>query len=300
MAAALATARRRAASSAVPLAVALVIVFPSFAVAAYPADPAADGNPAFCAPKDPIQDFGLLGLPPVREVPEFGKVLGRGAVNIYGGWDRVMPEPRGFGYGFSESNYSGTVELNWNVTAELWAVDRDGNEFQRFDREELFIGRLDAADQPNIEVDPPRGRRGFYRFDMEISSKSGKVLGSFGAYFKVVRSFWKVRLGLAHDVVRPGQRVFSRLENYGSETVDYGESFSIQRREGGRWVGQPDLTPNVWLLWLGTLSPGRTGLCNSIDLPASINPGRYRFLKRVGLGPRRKSATLTAPFTVQG
>jgi hypothetical protein len=38
--------------------------------AAYPADPLADGNAKFCAPKKPVEDFGLLGLPRVREVPE--------------------------------------------------------------------------------------------------------------------------------------------------------------------------------------------------------------------------------------
>jgi len=290
-------------TGAVALVTALAVaLFPGIASAAYPADPAADGNPAFCVPKKPIEDFGLQALPPVREAPESGEALGHGAVDIYGGWDRVMPIPHGFGYGFSEHNYSGTVKLDWTVTAELWTIDKNGTPFEEVDHEELFIGRLDAAHQPHIEVEPSKGRRGFYRFKMKISERAGNELGSYGAYFKVVRPFWKVRLGLARAVVRPGQRVYSRLENFGTETVGYGESFTVQRREGGRWVGQPDLTPDLWLLWLGFLPPGGTGLCNSVTLPDDTSPGRYRFVKQVQPGPghRRKGVTLTAPFTVRG
>lgn len=284
----------------VAVAAGLTVGLPEGAVAAYPADPLADGNPAFCAPKKPVQDFGLLDLPPVREVPESGDELGHGAVDIYGGWERVMPEPHDFGYGFSEHNYGGTVRLDWDVTAALWTIDKRGTPFQEVDHEELFIGRLNAVHQPHIEVEPPAGRRGYYRLDMKISNQAGQVLGSYGAYFKVVRPFWKVKLGLARDLVQPGQRIFSRLENYGTETVRYGEAFGIQRLEGGEWVGQPELVGDLWLLWLGILSPGRTGLCNAVTLPDDTEPGSYRVVKSVEPGPRRKRVFLTAPFRVQG
>lgn len=279
---------------------ALMFAYSGDAVAAYPADPLADGNPAFCAPKEPIQDFGLSSLPPVREVPESGDELGHGAVDIYGAWDRVMPEPHGFGYGFSEHNYGGAVRLDWDVTAALWTIDKHGTPFQEVDHEELFIGRLNAVNQPHIEVEPLAARRGFYRLDMKISNQAGEVLGSYSTYFKVVRPFWKVKLGLARNVVQPGQRIFSRLENYGTETVQYGEAFGIQRLEGGEWVGQPDLVRGLWLRWLGILGPGHTGLCNSVTLPEDTEPGQYRVVKSVEPGPRRKRNFLTAPFTVQG
>ncbi|HEU5252758.1 MAG TPA: immunoglobulin-like domain-containing protein [Solirubrobacterales bacterium] len=283
------------------MAIAAFVLAVDVAIAAYPADPLADGNPRFCAPKEPVEDFGLRALPRVREVPEeAGKQLGRGAVDIYGGWDRVMSEPRSFGYGFSEHNYSGTVQLDWTIRAELWTVDRNGTAFEKVDGQELFIGRLDAAHQPFIGVVPPKARRGFYRFDMQIESAAGETIGSFGAFFKVVRPYWKVRLGLARDALRPGQRVFSRLENLGTLTASYGESFSVERFNGVSWEPQPEiLGRKFWLLWGGILGPGRTGLCNSFRLPADMSPGRYRVVKSVGLSLRKLSRLLTAEFTVE-
>lgn len=271
------------------------------ALGAYPANPLADGNPTFCAPKRPVEDFGLLGLPEIREVPEeAGKVLGRGAVDIYGGWGRVLPEPRSFGYGFSEHNYSGTVRLDWTITAELWTVDKLGTPYRRVDFAELFIGRLDATHQPQIEVEPPMNRRGFYRFNMQIESAAGETVGSFGAYFKVVRPYWNVRLGLARNALRPGQRVLSRLENFGSQTASYGESFSVERFNGASWVPQPNLLGRRrWLMWGGILGPGNTGLCNSFRLPDDVSAGLYRIVKAVGSSRRKQSVRLSAEFTVE-
>jgi hypothetical protein len=271
------------------------------AIGAYPANPLADGNPAFCAPKKPVEDFGLLNLPAIREVPEeAGKVLGRGAVDIYGGWDRILPEPRGFGYGFSEHNYSGTVRLDWKITAELWTVDKRGTAYRQVDFAELFIGRLNAVNQPHIEVEPPTNRRGFYRFSMRIESAAGETVGSFGAYFKVVRPYWNVKLGLARNALRPGQRVFSRLENFGSQTASYGESFSVERFDEASWVPQPDLLGRRgWLAWGGILGPGNTGLCNSFRLPDDVSAGLYRVVKSVGPSLRKQSIRLSAEFTIE-
>lgn len=258
------------------------------------------GDAAFCAAKTPVRDFGLSRLPALRKVPESAKPLGYGAVSIYGGWSRVMPQPFSFGYGFSEDNYRGVVPLDWTVTAQLWTANRNGTTLREVDREELFIGDLDATHQPHIEVDPLEGRRGFYRFDMQIVDRAGDGIGSYGAYFKVVPPTWKPRLGLSHDIVRPGERLLIRVENYGSETVTYGESFRVQRFEDGAWAPVADLTRHPWFMWLGALGPGGTGRCSSLSLPPDTAPGRYRIAKQVGTlrWPKGKRFRLTAPFEV--
>jgi hypothetical protein len=190
--------------------------------------------------------------------------------------------------------------VDWTIRAELWTVDSHGTAFQNVDSQELFIGRLDAAHQPHIEVDPPKARRGFYRFDMRIETAAGETLGKFSAFFKVVRPHWNVQLGLARDALRPGQRVFSRLENLGSLTAFYGESFSVERFDGVSWEPQSNLPDrNVWLMWGGILGPGTTGLCNSLRLPEDLAAGRYRVVKAVGRERGKLSRRLAAEFTVE-
>ena len=267
------------------------------------ATPFAYGKSTFCAPGKPVRDFGFSKLPPVREVPESAKGLGYGAVTMNGGWSRVMSEPVPFGYGFSEHTYTeeGAL-LNWTVTAQLWIVNNRGKAIREVDQDKLFIGRLRSANQPHIDVDPLEKRRGFYRFDLQIANKAGKVLGSYGAYFKVVPPSWRPRLELSRDVLWPGETLLIRVENHGSEIVSFGESFWVSRFEEGRWRTARDLTPRLWKKWLGFLGPGGTGGCSSLSLPATTPPGQYRISKGVGteLWPEGEFVGLVGSFEVVG
>lgn len=260
------------------------------------------GNPSFCAPQPPVVDFGLSSLPAVHELSEreVGKELGHPAVSIYGGWSRVMSKPEKFGYGFSEDDYRGPVRVDWTVTAQLWAVGREGRAVEEVGHTGRYLKTIDAAYQPHIDLRPP-DRRGFYRFDLRIQSE-GTTIGSYSAYFKLVRPSWRPRLKLNRTVARPGQRVLSRLENLGSELIEYGEEFSVQRREGGRWRSAMDLLGRGgWLLWAGGLSAGGIGQCSALRLPADTAPGRYRIVKdisRPGGGRHGKVFSVTAPFRV--
>ena len=257
---------------------------------------------SFCGPKEPVRDFGLSNMPPVREAPESLKKLGFGAVTMYGPWDRVMPAPSPFGYGFSERDYGGSPRLDWTVTAQLWTVDRRGEDLEEVDHNEIFIGQLNATHQPRIEVHPLADRRGFYRFDLQIANGAGAVLGSYSSHFKVVRASWHPRLRLNRDVLRPGERLLARLENHGSRTVSFGESFGVQRFESGAWVQASDLRGGPWRQWLGFLGPGGSGRCNSLFLPATTPTGLYRIIKWVGteLWPKGRVGHLARSFRVVG
>jgi hypothetical protein len=250
----------------------------------------------------PVRDFGFSTLPPVREIPESAANLGHRAVSIYGGWSPVMSKPTAFGYSFSEGTYTDEgVRLDWTVSAQLWAVSERGAELQEVDREELRIGRLHGGYQPDIYVDPPKGRYGFYRYDMQIANESGTRLGSYSAYFKVVRPSWKPRLQLSRNALQPGQRLLARLDNYGTEVVSFVEAFSVQRAEGAEWVAV-DLPRRRWRMWLGQLGPGASSRCNELILPAEIPHGTYRIVKRAGTErwPEGKSTQVTALFEVVG
>ena len=240
------------------------------------------GNPAFCEPRKPLRDFGLSRLPPVRELPLDGELpFARPNVNVYSAPSaRVLTEQGSFGYGFSEENFEGTVRLDWTVTAQMWLLGRRGAPVREVDGESLFIGDLDAGEQPHLTVDT-LGKRGFYRFDIQFTDRNGAQLGAYSSYLKVTRPFWKARLGLDRRVYRPGQLVISRPENLGTEGMSYGESFGVQRREDGDWVPAPALQPDGWLLWLGISGPGAPGRCSALRLPRDVQPGRYRIVKEV-------------------
>lgn len=258
------------------------------------------GNPAFCAPEQPARDFGLPSLPPVRELveSEAGKELGRPAVSIYGGWSRVMPRPQEFGYGFSEDNYDGPVRVDWTVTAQLWSVDAQGSTIEEVGHSRRLLKVIDAAHQQHIGLTPPN-RRGFYRFDLQFEF-NGEIIGSYSAYLKLVPPSWRARLALSRTVAHPGQMVLSRVENLGSEQVNFGEAFSVQRLEHGSWTKATGLGPEGWLMWLGILGPGGIGQCSALRLPKDVAPGRYRIVKEVGRGawPKGKGTILRAPFEV--
>jgi hypothetical protein len=260
------------------------------------------GNPAFCEPREPLRDFGLSRLPPVREVPLDGQLpFARPNVNVYGsGSSRVRSERGSFGYGFSEENYEGTVKLDWTVTAQMWLLGRQGRPLREVGSESLFIGELDAAEQPHISLDT-LGKRGFYRFDIQFTDRNGTRLGAYSSYIKVARPFWKAKLGLDRRAYRPGQLVISRPENFGTESMSFGADFSVQRWEDGDWVPAQQLQPGGFLLWLGIAGPGAPGRCSALELPRDVQAGRYRIVKPVTrLAPGRdRSYFLTAPFRVR-
>ncbi|MDQ2631522.1 MAG: hypothetical protein M3Y75_11225 [Actinomycetota bacterium] len=261
------------------------------------------GNPAFCEPRETLRDFGFSRLPPVKALPEEeDPPFAPPNVNVYGsGSFSVLTRRGSHGYGFSEDNFRGTVRLDWTVTAQMWLLGTRGLPVREVDSESLFIGELDASDQPHISLDT-LGKRGFYRFDIQFADRNGTQLGAYSSYVKVVRPFWKARLGLDRRVYRPGQLVISRPENLGTEWMSYGADFSVQRWETGDWVPAKALQPGGFLLWLGISGPGAPGQCSALELPRDVRPGRYRIVKQVTrLRPSRsdRSYFLATPFRVR-
>lgn len=281
---------------------ALAVACTVMALAVVPAGASA-GGPAFCVPKKPARDFGLSHLPPVRNAPFDGTMpFAPPNVNVYGGslLGEVSPGRTSSGFGFSEENYDGTVRLDWTVTMQMWRLGGRGASLREVDSERLFIGELDAGNQPHISVET-LGRHGFYRADVQFTDEDGRQLAAYSSYVKVMRPFWKARLRVDRRTYRPGQKVLSRLENLGTRTMTYGEEFEVQRLARGKWVAAPDLTPNGSLLWLGVSGPGAYGVCNSVRLPKDVAPGRYRIVKPVTEAvPHRRDRLrrLVAPFLV--
>jgi len=206
----------------------------------------------------------------------------------------------GFGYRFFDDTY-GTrkaVHLDWDVTTTLSRIDRRGEVVRQIASEQQYFGVVTKIDEMTFWLDTPAGPRpALYRYDIEFDDhSSGEVLGRYSEYLRVVRPTFHARIAVDHDRVRPGERVFARIENRGTSGVSFGLEYEVQKLEGGRWTKQ-DLGVDGWLLPLIVMSGGGSGWCMPYDVPSDASPGHYRFVKHLGFGERH-SKRATAAFTV--
>lgn len=216
---------------------------------------------------------------------------------------RVVPPGGSFGYHFTDRDYHRDPLVDWQVTARLLELDEAGGVVGEVDRGRLWIHRVRGLGELKLYLDPPR-RPAFYRYDIQFKDRDGKQLGAYSEYLKVVAPFWRPSVAVNRAQYKPGQLVLSRVENFGTEAVYYGEGYGVQRLQaGGAWKSVPRLTPNGSLLWLGIQGPGSAGRCSALRLPKDVAPGTYRIVKDVGRSPRwsrdEGAYYLTAPFSVR-
>lgn len=119
-----------------------------------------------------------------------------------------------------------------------------------------------------------------YLLTVVFRDKSGKELGEYGFYFRVVDATANARFGLSAPSYRPGGTVFARIENIGSSQVTYGGAYAIERLEGAAWTKAPESPKGPWVLPMYSTAAGMTeNGCHSFWLPPTMPPGRYRISK---------------------
>jgi hypothetical protein len=140
------------------------------------------------------------------------------------------------------------------------------------------------------------GKPALYRLTVVFDSARGKRLASFQRYFRVVEPTVHRRLALNAPSYQPGQTVFARVENFGTEVAAYGVPFAIERLDAGGWGIAPESPDGSWILPMLASGPGETGPCTGFLIPPEMPPGHYRMSKEL----IRDSAgeTLTAEFDV--
>jgi hypothetical protein len=264
-------------------------------------DPFTYGNPAFCAPTEPVEDFGLSTLPPVHEAPATGDLpFGPKTVSLLLFLAPVLPPGESTGFWLNSENYFGRTPLRWILRNRIRPVDAAGVPGSVTARGSTRVRMINAAREDKLFLQPPRAP-GFYRYEIEIVEFDGKHLATYSRDLRVERRFWDARLGLSRQVFRPGDEVLSRVENFGTETISYGEVFGIQRYKDGSWA-HVDSPRQGWLLWGGSAGPGLAGRCSALHLPRDFPPGQYRIVKEVEAPSRREGERrpiyLTAPFEV--
>ncbi len=264
-----------------------------------PSDPFTFGSPAFCESSEAVGDFGFAGLPAVRNVPESGDLpFGPKTLSLQGSDWGVRYLGEKFGYALLSSNYAGRTPLGWTLRARMLLVGPSGEVGEEVAYGQVKVRRIGSGDDFDLYLSPPR-QRGMYRYDFEIVDSGGERLATYSSYVSVFdRFFWEPKLGLDREEFKPGQAILSRVENFGTETVHYGDGFIVQRSKGERWIRVPDRPGRVWALYLGVASAGSVGRCSAYRLARDAAPGEYRAVKEVERPSKGgKVHYLTATFT---
>jgi hypothetical protein len=276
----------------------------TLAALARPAGAAIDVvRPPFCE-GEILHDYlaPLDRLPDLHSPPPNGQ-LGFGSHNILvrQGSGLVVGEGS-VGFSLDLDNYNHPARPGWDVTAELSEVNWRGMSIRTVDRlrrRVLKIGREHSADfEFSVGAKPA-----VYRVTTVFRSLSGKKLGGFGSYFRVVPPTKHARLGLNGDTYQPGQAVFGRVENFGTEPVAYGVPYAIERLEGEAWAKAPESPGGPWVMPLLWSLPGMSGNCDDFPIPATMPPGRYRMTKEIEFPDResrlgKNQTVVTAEFEV--
>lgn len=240
-------------------------------------------------------------LPAIRHVRlDEDLPFGPRNMSIYqSAFSRVIVGEGGFGYGFFDETYGirKKVDLDWDVETTLSRIDRRGEVLGEVASEDQYFGVVTEIDEMSFWLDAPPGPA-LYRYDIEFREHgSGKVLGSYSEYLRVVKPTFHAGIAINRLQFEPGQEAFARVENRGTSWIQFGLAYEVQKFEGGRWVAQP-FGSGVWPA-VGLILPGGySGWCMRYQIPSDASPGRYRFLKGLGFWGRRGGKRAVAAFRV--
>jgi hypothetical protein len=232
--------------------------------------------------KQPLEQLPHIREAPLREHLSFGPArifmgqIGSGPLVV--GSDAV-----GFGLSYSPF-YPGhhlSPPLNWLVEAQLARVDRHGRTTQTLEKISKRVGRLRSTDdQPSGDLDLsfPVSKPALYRVEITFTDRTGKRLGRYGKYFRVLRPSQDARLTLNGTEFHPGETVTARLENHGTDSLSYGLGRTIERYDGSTWTVAPESSQGAVPAIGLSSGPGESASCWSFTIPPSEPPGRYRFV----------------------
>jgi hypothetical protein len=240
----------------------------------------------------------LDALPAVDHPPE-QLPFGPRNLNLYqSAWSRVIVGKGGFGYGFFDETYrERTLHLNWDVSARVSRIDSSGLPLATIAERRIQLGDVTEPDEIDLWLKVPAGPA-LYRYDLEFrDSRTGAVLGAYSEYTRVVRRSFHAGIAVNRGSFRPGQDAFARIENRGTEAVEFGVAYEVRRFAAGHW-GRNLLSNRAWPAVLIGMGGGGSGWCMRYRIPPDAEPGRYRFVKGLGAADGKHGGARTAVFRV--
>jgi hypothetical protein len=261
--------RSRGFAAAIALTVALCCAAPASAVVY-------ESEPPFCQPTVLTDYLAPLAQMPPLHSPGGNPGFGRGRLDLTSTPSLVVRSGE-VGYTLSLRPKARPLHPKWTATTTLARIDAHGQPVQvlaTVRRKLRTISRKRSAGA-SFQIS---GEPAFYRVTAVIRNRSGRKVGGFGFYYRVVVPETDAKLALNGTAFRPGQTVFGRIENFGSTRVEYGAGRQIQRQEGSAWVPAPEDPPLPAIAVLYFVQPGLTGRCFGFGIPSAMPPGRYRMM----------------------
>jgi hypothetical protein len=163
--------------------------------------------------------------------------------------------------------------LNWLVTAKLDRINSSGRVLKSVGFEQVRGLRFRRSHALSFVLS---AEPALFRLEVVFRNGAGERLGRYGRYLRVVESHSEERLTLSQSSYGPGETMAPRLENEGTDRLNYGLGYEIAEFDGVDWA-PTSLGPKLFLPIGVDSFPGEAASCWRFTIPAGTPPGKYQF-----------------------
>jgi hypothetical protein len=169
------------------------------------------------------------------------------------------------------------ARIDWRMTATLSRIDAAGRAIGAPLRRRRRL-RFVKADRSIGFVLP--GKPALYRIELGIrDGASGKPLGSYGEYVRVVRRRLDPHVVLAPPVLKAGETAAVGVAEYGTGLLDFIDThYSVEVLDGSTWAETPIEVHTPSQDFGLYAAYGELTYCSTVSVPFGAAPGRYRVI----------------------
>ncbi len=258
---------------------------------------------AFCG-DETVRDyrFPFRRMRALHEVPESGRLpFAPKGILLKVLDDGLRVGPGAIGFALTDNAIGQDRLLNWRITAGLVRVDGRGRPGGLLKTRAWRLGTVDLHNEDGVLHLSVNGQPTFYRMDITFRNNTGKRLGRYAAYFRVVRPNVNVELVSSDQSLEQGQSLHARVENLGTESVAPDSRIYLEQFDAHEWHPVTSyLTPGRRPQIRAVLPAGQAARCVEIQIPNEQGVGLYRITSKVALwrSPSRQ-VTLSKVFRVE-